>query len=150
MSIHSLCGGFAKTQRGCHKKNDMAQSHHFTEIVTGREKVLKKRSKLFAILNHNISNTCDKNHDIAILCRDYIKKNHKVIMQIAMSQFFLCCDCAKIQISNSNFKFKFQIQISNSNFKFKFQMQISNSNVKVKLQIQILNSIFKFKFQIQI
>ncbi len=41
MSIHSLCGGFAKTKRGCHKKNDMTQSHHFSEIATVTGKVSK-------------------------------------------------------------------------------------------------------------
>ncbi len=42
MSIHSLCGGFTKTQRRCHKKNDMVQSHHFIEITITIGKVLKK------------------------------------------------------------------------------------------------------------
>ncbi len=70
MSIHSLCGGFAKTQRGCHKKNDMAQSHHFPEIATVTGKVSKKRSRLFATLNRDIRDTRDENRDIAISCRD--------------------------------------------------------------------------------
>ncbi len=63
MFIHSLCGGFAKTQRGCHKKNNIAQSHHFIEIMTVSKKVSKKRSRLFVTLNHDIHNTRDENHD---------------------------------------------------------------------------------------
>ncbi len=70
MSIYSLCGEFTKTQRGCHKKNNMAQSHHFTEIATGSEKVSKKRSKLFTTRNRKIRNTRNENRDVAILCRD--------------------------------------------------------------------------------
>ncbi len=72
MSIHSLCGGFAKTQKGCHKKNDMTQSHHFTDIATKRENISKKRSRLFATLNHNICDTHNENHNVVILCCDHI------------------------------------------------------------------------------
>ncbi len=70
MSIHNLYGGFAKTQRGCHKKNDMTQSHHFTEIATVTVKVSKKKSRLFATLNRNIRDTRDENHDVVISCCD--------------------------------------------------------------------------------
>ncbi len=69
MSTYNLVGGFAKPQRGCQKKNAMAQSHHFTQIATRREKVSKKRSKLFATLNRNIHNTRDENRNIMISYR---------------------------------------------------------------------------------
>ncbi len=80
MSIHSLCGGFTKTERGYHKKNDMTQFIYFTEITMGREKMLKKRFKLFAIFAMKIAtlqfrvaiilkknhNSCNANCNIAI------------------------------------------------------------------------------------
>ncbi len=83
MSIYSLCSGFTKIQKRCYKKNDMVQSHHFTEIASVTKKVSKKKSRLFTTRNRDICDTHDKNRAIAILCHDYIKKITMITTQIA-------------------------------------------------------------------
>ncbi len=70
MSIHNLYDEFTKTQKKYHKKNDMAQSYHFLEIATVIGKVLKKKSRLFAMFICNTHDTHDENCGIVILCCD--------------------------------------------------------------------------------
>ncbi len=73
MSIYSLCGEFAKTQKRCYKKNII-----ILKLQQRGKKCQKKKFRLFVILNCNIYNTHNKNYDIVILCCDSskLKKNH--------------------------------------------------------------------------
>ncbi len=73
MFIHRLSNKFTKTKRGCHEKNDIFQSHHFTEITIKQKKMSKTSCKLFTTLNHNNCDGHDVNHNITIVCHFFLK-----------------------------------------------------------------------------
>ncbi len=72
MFIYRSSSEFAKTKRRCYEKNNIFQSHHFIKITTKQKKMLKTSCKLFTTSNHNSHNNCDANHNIMIVCRNFL------------------------------------------------------------------------------